>query len=149
MLTQVTDEARITEIIDIQRYSSYSKLLRVTARVASAFKPSASLRNVLKVPNRDEVKEAELMWIREEQLSLQNDIKPQTMKRLGVSQVDGVYVVGSRLESWTSHTYNNKQPILLSSKSKFAQLYSQYVHSLCHLGTLAVASKVRAKFWIV
>jgi hypothetical protein len=149
MLTQVTDEARITEVIDIQRYSSYYKLLRVTARVASAFKTSASLRNVLKVPNRDEVKEAELMWIREEQLSLQNDIKPQTMKRLGVTQVDGVYVVGSRLESWTRHTYNNKQPILLSSKSKFAHLYSQYVHGLCHLGTSAVASKVRAKFWIV
>jgi len=149
MLTQVSDGVDVSKVIDIQRFSSYSKLLRVTARISSAFKPGASLRNIAKVPDRNQIKEAELMWIRESQKSLKDDVKPQMMKRLGVRDVDGIYIVGSRIENWAGHTYNNTNPILLTSKSRFAQLYVQYVHNICHLGTSAVASKVRAKFWVV
>jgi hypothetical protein len=150
LTAQVADGQRsLAKVIDIGRYSSYRKLLRVTVRVSSVFKHQASLRNVHNIPNHDDMKDAEMMWVRDAQLSLEDDIKPQTMKRLGASKVNGIYLVGSRLESWTNHTYNNKNPILLSAKSQFARLYAQHIHDLCHLGTSAVASKVRAKFWIV
>ena len=95
------------------------------------------------------MKDAELMWIQDAQRSLENDVKPQTMRRLGASKGNGIFLVGSRLESWTDYTYNNKNPILLSAKSQFARLYAQHIHDLCHLGTSAVACKIRAKFWII
>jgi len=125
LFAQVADDNRnLAKLIDIDRYSSYPKLLRVTARVSSVFKHQASLRNVYNIPNRNQIKDAEVMWIQDAQLSLQSDIKPHTMKRLGASKVNGIYLVGSRLESWASHTYNNQNPILLSAKSLFAQLYA-------------------------
>ena len=148
MVTKIAVETNVAQVIHIERYSSYPKLLRMTARIHSVYR-NISLRNIAEVPNREQIKKAELMWIRETQRSLHEDIKPQTMKRLGAHNVDGICIVGSRLEKWAGHTYNNSNPILLSSKSEFAQLYVKYVHSLCHLGTSAVAAKVRAKFWIV
>ena len=149
LLAQVSAAKDISKIIDIDRYSNYSKLLRVTARIMAAFNHPASLKNMSKIPGRVQVKEAELIWIQSAQTTLMNDIKPETIKRLGVGQVDGIYVVGSRLENWKSHTYNETRPVLLSSKSKFAQLYAQYIHNQCHLGISAVAAKIRAKFWVV
>ena len=101
------------------------------------------------MPNRDKYYKAENSWIRAAQEELQSEIKPQTMKRLGVAQLDGIFVVGTRLESWYQHTYDNKNPILLSSKSRLAFLYALQVHNNCHLGVLAVAAKIRKKFWIV
>ena len=149
MTVHVADNKPISEVIDIQRYSSYYKLLRVTSRVQAIFNKPASLKNVSKIPNREQLRQAEELWIHDAQRNLMRDLKSETAKRLGVSQENGIYVVGSRLESWSSHTYNDKPPVLLSSKSRLAQLYAQYVHDRCHLGISATASKVRAKFWVV
>ena len=149
MTVHVSDNKQISKIIDIQHYSSYYKLLRVTSRVQAIFNKPASLKNSSKIPSREQIKQAEELWIHDAQRNLLQDIKPETYKRLGVSQVNGIYVVGSRLESWSGHTYNDKQPILLSSKSRLAQLYAQYVHDSCHLGISATASKIRGKFWII
>ena len=149
LITQTGDCTNISNVMDINKYSSYPKLLRVTAHVTSVFKGKASLKNALRIPNRQQVKDAEELWVRDAQKNLSDYIKPQTMKRLGATMVDGIYTVGARLETWTEHTYNNQNPALLSWKNKLAQLYTKYVHDISHLGISAVASKVRAKFWIV
>ena len=68
---------------------------------------------------------------------------------MSIKKVNGIKVVGARLESWQSHTYNNQNPPVLSTKSKFAQLYARKVHDSCHLGVSSVVAKIRAKFWII
>ena len=149
LITQTGDCTNISNVMDINKYSSYPKLLRVTAHVTSVFKGKASLKNALRIPNRQQVKDAEKLWVRDAQKNLSDYIKPQTMKRLGATMVDGIYTVGARLETWTEHTYNNQNPALLSWKNKLAQLYTKYVHDISHLGISAVASKVKANFLIV
>ena len=139
----------ISHIIDASRFSTYYRLMRVTSRVMATFKSPPSFRNAAGVPNRSAMSDAEKLWVIDAQQDIQDHIKPQTMKRLGVTNLDGALVVGARIESWEQHTYNNGPPILLSSKHTLAKLYAQHVHDTCHLGVSAVVSKVRAKYWIV
>ena len=139
----------ISSIINSSKFSSYNHLIRVTSRVMSVFESPVSLKSVADIPNRSAMSKAEREWIIDAQQNIQDHIKTQTMKRLGVTNVQGILVVGSRIESWRHHTYNDKPPILLSSKSTLAKLYAQHVHDGCHLGISSVASKVRTKFWIV
>ena len=151
-LQKITEQCTpgISEIIDIDRYSSYSKLVRVTARLQSAFKMKpASLKNIAEVPNRKAIKEAETLWIHEAQNRIGEQIKPESLKRLGVKELEGILVVGCRLESWNKHTYNDQNPVLLSSKSRLAELYANKIHEECHLGVSAVVAKIRSKYWIV
>jgi hypothetical protein len=100
-------------------------------------------------PERSDVQLAERLWIQDAQQSIREQIKPGTMKRLGAMDKDGLIAVGSRLESWRNHTYNNKPPVLLSSKCRLAQLYAQHEHDRCHLAVSAVDAKIQTKFWIV
>jgi len=139
----------ISNIIDASRFSAYYRLIRVTSRVMAMFKSPPSFRNAASVPNRSAMRQAERLWVIDAQQSIQDHLVPQTMKRLGVTNLDGILVVGARIESWKQHTYNNGPPILLSSKHTLAKLYAQHVHDICHLGVSAVVSKVRAKYWIV
>jgi hypothetical protein len=139
----------ISSIINPERFSSYYRLIRVTARIISVFKSPPSLKNMGNMPNRAEMKEAEKVWIIDAQKEIQNQIKPQTMKRLGVARAEGILIVGSRLESWKHQSYNNTPPALLSSASILAKLYSIYIHNILHLGIPSDISKIRKKYWIV
>ena len=67
----------ISNIMDINRYSSYDKLIRVTARVTAIFEHEGpSLKHIAKLPNRDRVKAAEKRWIRHAQSDIQSELKP-------------------------------------------------------------------------
>ena len=141
--------ASVSNAIDINRFSSYSKLMRVTARIISMFRSKPSLSNCGKTPDRYLLQEAEQMWITDAQRKLSEHVKPETMKRLGVQERDGMMVAGGRLEEWTGHTYDDQNPVLLSAKSPLAELYAQQIHSGCHLGVSSVVAKIRRKYWIV
>ena len=56
---------RISEVIDINRYSCYDKLIRVTARVNASFAEVPSLKHVSKLPSREGIENAERLWIRD------------------------------------------------------------------------------------
>ena len=142
---------RVDQVIDIKRFSSYDKLIRVTARAQSIFKriPKPSMKNVSQFPCRKQLEEAELHWIKASQIGLKDELQSTTLKRLGAKLVNGVMVVGSRMESWRECSYNNENPILLSAKSEFAKLYARKVHNESHLGVSAIAAKIRSKYWIV
>ena len=137
-------------VTDLSRFSNYDKLVRVIARIFNAFtkNPRPSFRNIARHPSRDEIHQAEKYLITASQKTLHDDVKHQTITRLGTRTIDGVVVVGSRLES-LDDPLNAKSPVLLSSKSVVAQLYARKVHNECHLGISALASKIRAKYWIV
>ena len=142
---------RMSHVIDIERFSCYDKLMRVTARILSIFKTDSkpSFFKMSNIPKRNAVKEAERLWIKEAQSDIENLIKPTALKRLGIKEEDGILVAGCRLEEWSGHTYDNQNPVVLSSKSKLAVLYARKVHESCHLGVSTIVSKIRRKYWIV
>ena len=89
------------------------------------------------------------MWILDAQLTIRSSVKSRTLERLGAKEINGVMVVGARIESWEEHTYNRKNPILLKSDCYLAKLYAQHIHDTCHLGISSVAVKVQSKFWVI
>jgi len=89
------------------------------------------------------------LWIKSSQRGLKDDIPNHTYKRLGGKLINGITVVGSRMESWRECTYNDTNPILLSAKSAFTKLYATKIHYESHLGVSATAAKIRSKFWVV
>tara|TARA_B110001454_G_scaffold196478_1_gene199376 strand:- start:542 stop:6220 length:5679 start_codon:yes stop_codon:yes gene_type:complete len=142
----------LSSVIDVNRFSSFDKLIRVTARIIAATKyekGKPSLKRIASNPTRQLMEEAEKRWLIEEQQSLSEQIKQPAMERLGVKQIDGITVVGARIEDWQHHSYNKQNPPVLSAKSQFAQLYAHKVHDQCHLGVSAVVAKIRSKYWIV
>ena len=149
MAIKVTESSVcMSNIIEACRFS-YSKLLRITARIVSAFKqnPKPSLKNIKCLPIPEEIREAERMWIKDAQEQITETVKPHTLERLGAANKDGVMVVGTKLESWGP--LGNDYPALLPGNCILAKLYVLEEHNRCHLGISAEAAKIQAKYWII
>lgn len=63
---------KISNCMDISRYSFYSKSIRVTTRSLSVFEKSRkpSLNNLFHPPDADLLQRAELFWINDAQVAL-------------------------------------------------------------------------------
>ena len=138
--TKADDLANVSTIIDCQRYSSYDKLIAVTARIMAVFKkrPKPSLKNIATPLERIEINEAERNWILASQADLSTHLKPEALNRLCAREENGIVIVGTRLENWETITYDNQYPVLLSAKSPFAKLYVMKIHNTGHLGVSSV-----------
>ena len=142
----------IASRIDITRYSSYMRLLRVTARVLAVFKrsPVPSLYHLADIVNLDQLNEAEKFWIKEAQSQYSDKDLKHRLQRLGAKRNDeGIIIVGRRLEPWMKDSYNSQELILLPFDYHLSYLYVMKVHNECHYGVSATVCKVRLKFWIV
>ena len=93
------EEDSITSRIKIDRFSGYIKLIRVTARVLNMYHGKPSLKNVLISPDKQVLEEAELMWVKDAQLQLHQEVKKGKFKRFcPCYREDTVVVVGGWAE---------------------------------------------------
>ena len=151
MLAEAKSEDSLEARIDINRYSSYTKLIRVTARVLSLYKrkPRPSLKNVTSPLTPEDIDRAERFWILRCQKLLTADMEKGRFKRLCPrTREDGIIVVGGRVEKWLEISYNKNDLILLPYEHRFARLYAEYIHQRGHHGVSSTVSKIRARFWI-
>ena len=136
--------------IQINKYSKFIKLIRVTVRIIQMYHQKPSFKNALLSPDRGLLEQAELLWVKEAQRQLLDQIKMGRFRRLCPQyREDGIVVVGGRAENRMMMTYNHMNPILLPYNHQFSHLYAEYIHSLSHLGVAATISKIRSKYWIV
>ena len=84
MLAEAKSEDSLEARIDINRYSNYTKLIRVTARVLSLYKrkPRPSLKNVTGPLTPEDIDRAERFWILRCQKLLTADMEKGRFKRL-------------------------------------------------------------------
>jgi len=98
-VTSLAEENTLADRININKYSNFEKLLRVTARVLALYKrtPRVSFRNITKELTTEDIADAELFWIKHAQKIMYEDIKRGKYKRLCPrTSDDGIYVVGGR-----------------------------------------------------
>lgn len=111
MNTSVKPDDNLATRIDIVRFSLYTKLIRVTARVLALYGSNTdkpSLKNACKYPNPDDIKKAEVLWIKEAQKNI--NIKDKNLRRLcPAKRSDGIIVVKGRLENWMDASYNQTE----------------------------------------
>ena len=112
-------EPRTDSVIQIDRFSSYVRLIRVTARIlcllTANLKHSVfSLKTVLR-PHQ--LKSAKSFWEKESQLGIQGE--PQNVlkgkgafRKLNVKEIDGVYFASGRIEAWNELSYNKNRLVI-------------------------------------
>ena len=146
------EEDTLAGRININKYSNFEKLLRVTARVLAMYKktPQATFKNITKELIPADITNAERFWILQAQKSMHEDLKKGGYKRLcHRRRDDGIYVVGGRGQRWMEMRYNKHELVLLPYEHRFSRLYGEHVHQRGHLGVLSTTSKIRSRFWII
>ena len=135
----------LAERTDINRYSSYRRLIRVTARILSMYqRPNPSLMNIMNVLEFQDLCMAEIFWFKDAQLLLKDKFYNGKLKRLFPKlRSDGIIVVSTRDVEW--HTYDELQLILLPYNHRISRLYAECVH---REGVMSTASKIRSRVWI-
>ena len=142
---------KISDIIDIARYSKYTRLLHVTARIlAICGREEKSLRFISDNLVPEMLQKAKAVWIKDAQSTLVDQFEKSKFSRLSAHRrEDGTVVVGSRLRNYNIMSYDNKELVLLPDSHAFSQMYVEYIHGLSHSGVSATVAKVRLYFWII
>ena len=117
--------------IKIERFSDYTRPLRVTARILKLYH-----REPKEITSKD-VETAEIFWIKEAQRNMKNNIEHGTYRHLCPRlRVDGIHVISGRAEKWLEIGYNKEDLTLLPDQHRFARLYCEYIHAKEHHGVL-------------
>ena len=152
-----------SEIIECKKFSSWRKLIRVTAYV---FRLITNLRNRLRSKGESgmvetkvtpeynpispqELESAEMYWIKENQKPLHARLKNGEFKGL-TPFIDGKKIirVGGRVDD-ALVSYDARHPVLLSRKHWTSLLITRYVHNNGHTGVATTVAKIRKKHWIL
>nr|XP_042913510.1 uncharacterized protein K02A2.6-like [Parasteatoda tepidariorum] len=147
-------------IIDISRYSSYTKLLRVTAWILRFVYNCKTQQHITHELNCNEIEKAKNYWIQTVQnqcFSAEiNALKAELPlpKKSKISCFnpfleDNYLRLGGRLQ-FSNISSDTRHPLLLDGKHYFVHLLIQHTHiRLHHLGVCIFLSELRSTFWIL
>ena len=145
--TDGTIEQDICNDIPIDNFSSYDKLIRVTARVLSVAQ-HMSLKGMVKPLTIELMSQAETRWIKHAQKRIIDNWQIR-FKRLGPSlNEQGILVVGNRIAKWLRDNWNQEFYILLPHNHRLTYLYICKLHHQDHGGVEATLAKLQTKFWV-
>ena len=151
----------IGNVIQLERYSDYTKLLRITAlvtRFITNIRSSCDTR--LHGPiTTAEIQSAELAWLRNIQAqhfpseiaSLRqkaNTLGPLSRQLRMFMDDNNLLRVGGRLHN-APLDYSAKFPILLPTRHKFTELVIRDAHQrVVHAGVNSTVTQIRRRYWI-
>ena len=148
----------VDKIINIQRYSTKTKLLRVTARV---FRFLRIIRKNLRVSSfelsANELREAENLWIlcihsscfQEEIRCIHNGCRNAKVNQLGMFINDDHIILCESGINKASVPEHAKQPILLPPRHPLTELILECHKMVHHNGIRDTLNCVRERFWIL
>ncbi|KRZ54428.1 hypothetical protein T02_13454 [Trichinella nativa] len=152
MTTSVKFDLR--SVMDVARYSSYGKLVRVTAwclRFIFNARSPMELRQKARGLTVPEMRKAEKTWIRQVQVSAYG---PGSHRRKDLQQFnpyldeDGILRVGGRL-AFSELPREIRNPMLLPHGDGVVKLLIQHVHEQqLHAGVDQTLAATRKRFWI-
>ena len=142
------------QFIDINNFSSFERLLRVTGfvlRFIKNLKLKRQKKEMMLTPvlSAVEIQDARNLWIQ----FIQKDVMDgryykQLKKDLRFRVVDGIIRCEGRLQN-APLNYNSKFPIFIPRDCRFANLIIVYFHRLVkHNGIKETLNELRTQFWI-
>lgn len=145
--------ADVGKVIDVKNFSSWQRLIRVTAWIKRLAEKIRLRRNALSgregplMP--EELKNAEMSWIRSAQERLKSRMKNGEFKTLSPFVDDkGIIKVGGRIDK-AIMSYEEKHPVLLPSEHRISLLITSHMHNQGHPGIATTTAKTRRKYWIL
>lgn len=134
------------DAIDLERFSSWRKLIRVTAHI-KRFAEKIRTRKYAQEGRQGPLNPEEF-WIRRAQENLNPRIKKGDFKALSpFLDEKGVIRVGGRVKE-AIVSYETKHPALLPSDHRISWLITTHMHQFGHPGIATTAAKTRIKYWI-
>ncbi|XP_030845028.1 uncharacterized protein LOC115918187 [Strongylocentrotus purpuratus] len=144
------------EVIDCSRFSSWRRLVRVTAYILRFVRQlksrvrkkqdEATATDTSLTPN--ELDDAETQWIQHAQKSLRERLKSVDLKSPSPFIEKEVVRVGGRVDKG-SMSYEDKHPILLPRNQLICFLITCHFHDKGHDGVASIVAKVRRRYWII
>ncbi|GFR30674.1 integrase catalytic domain-containing protein [Trichonephila clavata] len=147
-------------IIDISHYSSYTKLLRVTAWILRCVHNCKSHLRIIHELNCNEIEKAKDYWIQivqcqcfSAEINALKEGRP-LQKKSKISCFnpflkDDYLRLGGRLQ-FSDIPFDTQHPLILDGNHPFVHLLIQHTHiRLHHLGVRIVLSELRSTFWIL
>ena len=117
------EETGIGVILNVDKFSSYNKLLRVTGRFIQ-LKKDKKWNSIGKSPTAEHLQQAETIWVKHVQKDLLKTDWKNRFRRLGPNiNSDGVIVVGQRITKWLKDNWNQDAFILLPAGHRFTKLF--------------------------
>ena len=154
MIAVQKEKHGVSNIVQIERYGSLVKVLRVTAyvmRFIKNLKEKKAKREIdigkLKV---EEIEEAERVWIEDAQKTLKGRADFEKLSRqLGIENENGLLVCKGRLAN-SDLEFQAKYPILLPRESPFTDLIIDDCHVRVHHNKLrSTLAELRSRFWVL
>ena len=152
-LKVICEVKKVEQAINPEKFSSWRKLIRVTARIQGLAKKISSRKHAQEGRNGpltpEELERAEIFWIK----AVQNDLHRQKEKGEFKSlspflDGKGVFRVGGRMDE-AIVSYDAKHPALLPSNHWISLLITRHAHQYGHNGVAATTARTRRKFWIL
>lgn len=146
-------------IFSLNNYERLEKCLRVTAYIMRIFRRNTNKSKSLHL-TVDELLEAEIYWIKNEQHVFQQEIedlrkngtvdkKSTIFKLTPVLDNDGLFRIKSRLQE-SELTYETANPVILPKNSIFAEKLIWKIHNQnFQSGTNLTLAEIRKKFWLI
>ena len=153
MITITKEKNGVSQIIDIDTFSTLKRLVNVTAwirRFIENVKAKREKRELnLEGLSAEELSYAERLWIKSAQETLKGDSSfEKTRMQLGIIEMEGIMVCRGRLER-SDLELESKYPIYLPKEHKFVELLVLDCHSrVFHCGLKSTLAEFRARFWI-
>ena len=140
-------------VIDIERYSSLMRLLKVTAWVRRAVNNFRKRLNknecVTTNLTAEEINRAEIEWVKVTQCEIkEQDNYKQLVRKLGLVEEDGILRCTSRLSN-SDLELDAQKPILLPKEHKFTRSVIEACHQkVHHCGVRSTLAELRSRFWV-
>ena len=151
-LTTVNDteqEVGIEQIIDISKYSSESKVYRITSWVLRFIRNCRKKVKIVENIQIEEIQEARKYWIKSAQADLKKHPRfSHIAQSLGVKEVDGIMRCHGRLNQ-AELREETKTPILLPKYHPLTHLVIRSCHArVFHSGENQTLSELRQTYWV-
>ena len=154
VLTTIVEKPQgIDNVIDITKYSSLGKLLRVTSYVLRFINNMKGKKETHELNHRrlnvSEIRQAERHWIQQIQSTLRNEESfKMVASQLNIIEVDGILVCKGRFEN-SDIPLESKYPIYLPREHKLTELMIIDCHVRSHhCGVKGTLAELRSRFWI-
>lgn len=143
----------VTKAIPCENFSCVNRLIQVTALVRRfiLLKKSKCERKTLKALTTEEIKEANVLWLKSIQRQLFADHRyTQWQEKLGLFiDEDGLIRCRGRIEH-ADVSYSSRNPLLLPNSHPFTDLLILECHRrVAHNGVKETLSELRSCFWVI
>ncbi|XP_046843232.1 uncharacterized protein LOC124437283 [Xenia sp. Carnegie-2017] len=143
-------------VIDSERFSSWRKLVRVTAWVLRAKSTLlAKVRSTAKDTARGdcltpaELERSRTFWIKRAQTKIRAQLKSNELRSLSpFTDEEGTVRVGGRIDN-SLVSYETKHPALLPYNHRISKLIVEEFHKRGHHGVATTVAKIRRMYWII